>query len=290
MAGSNSHASHSNPQLDLLPVNAAGVAVDATHVAVRSGSWFDPATWGGEIPGQGAVVQIPEGIEVEYAGRSDAKLFMVRVDGDLTFTADNGIETKMVVDTMITSPGSTLNVLASRASDGTVDIVFAESSPSEGGFSDLSAGDGVIGRHRWDPEQLSLGLVASGEVEIRGQETKAHLKLAEGPLAGESTLTFDAWASGSSTWKPGDTLVVGASNYVGHGPGGAFNSQDEIRTIASIEFVGDQMVVHLDRPLDFFHNGPRDPVTGEELTTSVGNLSRNVTLSSAVADQNGDGL
>ncbi|MEM8841473.1 MAG: hypothetical protein AAGD47_06825 [Pseudomonadota bacterium] len=290
MSESDSHAGHA-PQLDLLPVSAAGIAGQATHVAVQSGDWFDPATWGGTIPGDGAVVQIPAGIEVAYSDSSDASLFLVRVDGSLTLTAENGIETKMVVDTLLTAPGSALNILAGRATDGTVDIVFAEAEAAVAGFEDTSPGDGVIGRHAWDPEQLSLGLVASGEVTIRGHETAGHLQLVEGPRAGAATLVFDAWAEGADSWAPGDQIVVGATSYLGFaGAGGTFAAQDEIRTIASIEYDGDLMIVHLDTPLDYDHVGATEPESGAELTTSVGNLSRNVTLSSAVADQNGDGL
>ncbi|MBY8974707.1 hypothetical protein KHP62_02740 [Rhodobacteraceae bacterium NNCM2] len=289
MSESGSHAGHA-PQLDLLPVNAGGVATQATHVAVQGGDWFDPATWGGEIPGEGDVVQIPAGIEVTYDGASDANLFMVRVDGTLTMTAEGGGATKMVVDTMITAPGSTLNILASRATDGEVDIVFSETAANAAGFADLTDGDGVLGRQRWDPEQLSLGLVASGEVNIRGQETAGHLDLAEGARAGATTLSFDAWAEGASTWAPGDQIVVGAATYAGFDQNGILVSQDEVRTITSITHDGDRMIVHLDSPLDYDHVGVTDPLTGAELTTAVGNLTRNVTFSSAVADQNGDGL
>src|SRR5436190_24306675 len=55
---------------------------DATFVAVKDGSWFDPATWdGGVVPGAGAKVLIPEAISVHYDGVSDTSLFTVRVDG-----------------------------------------------------------------------------------------------------------------------------------------------------------------------------------------------------------------
>src|SRR3954447_13354692 len=52
----------------------------ATHVAVKSGSWFDPATWSdGRIPDAHAKVLIPEAITVNYDGESDTSLFTVRV-------------------------------------------------------------------------------------------------------------------------------------------------------------------------------------------------------------------
>ncbi|MEM9735123.1 MAG: hypothetical protein AAF908_00760, partial [Pseudomonadota bacterium] len=85
-------------------------------------------------------------------------------------------------------------------------------------------------------------------------------------------------------------IVVGATKFEGRDETGAFQSQEEVRTIAAISQQGDQLVVHLDRPLEYDHVGPTDPTTGLELTASVGNLSRNVTFSSAVADQDQDGL
>src|SRR3978361_1220936 len=59
---------------------------EATHVAVKNGSWFDPATWSdGQIPNAGSKVLIPEAISVNYDGVSDTSVFTVRVDGKLLF-------------------------------------------------------------------------------------------------------------------------------------------------------------------------------------------------------------
>ena len=281
------------PHLALLPVDAAGNVPLATHVATRAGDWFDPGTWaGGQVPGDGAIVHIPAGVSVSYEGASDAKLFMVRVDGTLSMTATNGAATKMVVDTVITSASSLLHVDADGPSDGTVDIVFAEGTPvaHQGHFSDHSAGDGVLGRYSWDPEQLSLGLVASGEVKVEGQTVEGHLQFAEGPMAGESHISFHTGLAGIETWKPGHQIVVGGTSYNGRDGDGHLISGDEVRTITQIKSVGGKVVVTLDRPLEFDHVGPQDPSTGAELTGYAANLTRNVNLSSAVADQNGDGL
>lgn len=83
--------------LDLVPRSGA------THVAVSSGDWFDPNTWHeGRIPTDGAQVLIPEGVNVSYDGQSDADLFTLRVDGDLSFATDR--DTRMVIDTFVVSP------------------------------------------------------------------------------------------------------------------------------------------------------------------------------------------
>ena len=283
---------HHAPQLDLLPTDASGRAPMATHVAIRDGDWFDPGTWaGGTVPGAGALVHIPEGVSVDYDGASDAGLFIVRVDGDLTFGAGNGGATKMVVDTMVTSTGSTLTVDASAPTDGTVDVVFAEGRPAAYGnyYTDRSAGDGVIGRYDWDPEQLSLGLVASGAVEVHGQEVDASLRMARGPVAGASRLTLEA-PDGDPGWAVGQKIVFGGMGYGGTDANGQMQTEDEVREIVDVRYASGRIVVELDRPLEYSHRGPVDPATGEEIAGYVGNLSRNVTFSSAVADQDGDGL
>ena len=275
-----------------MPVDANGNATMATHVAVSNGDWFDPATWAnGQIPNNGALVHIPKDVSVTYEGSTNINLFIVRVDGNLTFTAENGQATKMVVDTMITAPGSTLAVNARAETDGPVDIVFAETQPSAfgGHYTDHSSGDGVIGRYDWDPDQLSLGLVASGTVDIKGKDIDAKGQLATGPHAGEIEIALDM-DLGASGWKPGQTIVIGGTKFAERNADATVDFQDEVRVIVDIRTSDGQMIVTLDRPLDYDHSGPFDPVTGQELTGFVGNLSRNVTFRSEVADGNGDGV
>lgn len=67
----------------LIPTNTA------THTAVMDGSWFDVDTWDkGTIPGDAAIVVIPMGINVHYAGCSDAHLFAIQVNGQFTCTPE----------------------------------------------------------------------------------------------------------------------------------------------------------------------------------------------------------
>ena len=284
------HAQHM-AHLDLMPVDANGNAAMATHVAVNNGDWFNPATWAnGQVPGEGALVHIPDGVTVSYEGSSNANIFMVRVDGKLDFFAENGTATKLVVDTMITSDNSFLGIHADGPADGTVDLIFAEGSAAAHGnhFTDVSPGNGVIGRYNWDPEQLSLGLVASGKVEINGKDVDAGIQLAEGPGVGATQLVFDIDVAGTG-WEAGQQIVVAGTKYLGDNEDGSLNAQDEVRTITDVQMVNGQMVVTIDEALEFDHTGRTNPLTGEELTGYVGNLSRNVTVASEVADKNGDG-
>src|SRR3954454_19275336 len=73
---------------------------EVTNRAVRDGAWSDPATWAnGRVPGAGAVVEVPEGLHVTYDAATDASLFKLRVDGDLSFATDR--DTRMKVDTFV---------------------------------------------------------------------------------------------------------------------------------------------------------------------------------------------
>jgi hypothetical protein len=120
---------------------------EATHVAVNHGSWFDPSTWAnGEVPGDGAKVLVPKGIEVTYDGQSDASIFTVRVDGHLQFATD--VDSTLRLDTMVTSPDGHLTI--GTAADPVQDDVQVEILFINSGDIDTN----------WDPMLLSRGLIA----------------------------------------------------------------------------------------------------------------------------------
>ena len=135
----------------LVPVSAA------THVAVKDGSWFDPATWAnGAVPGEGARVLIPDGVTVGYDGESAASIKTIRVDGALDFATDR--DTFLEVDTLVVTDSGALTI-GTEADPVDADvravIQFADNGPI-----DVS----------WDPRLLSRGLVSMGSVDINGAE------------------------------------------------------------------------------------------------------------------------
>ncbi len=236
---------------------------EATHIAISDGDWFDATTWyRGEIPGDGAKVLIPEGIEVTYDGESNASLFTVRVDGTLDFATDR--DTTMVVDTMVVSPSGALKI-------GTL------SNPVEAGVNAqiLIADNGDIDVG-WDTALLSRGLLSHGSVDIHGAEKTSFLTVADAPMAGDTTITLSEIPEG---WQVGDQLVVTGT----HKQGWAWNgsavahreSEDEEVVITSI----DGTTVTIDRPLAYDHDVPR-----EDLAAYVGNMSRNVTITNEAGD------
>lgn len=241
--------------------NSLLMASDATHVATRSGDWSDSSSWkGGRIPNDDALVYIPKGIAITYDVKNSAELGTVRVDGTLDWTRAH--DTEMVVETIVTAPGSQLDLgsqddpIPARI---TADVIFR---------------DGEIDGGK-DPERLSHGLVAYGEVSVEGAEKESFLALEREAKAGDKTLTVDG---DLGNWDVGDTLLIIGTKYVGEDEYGRLQNQDEERRIVAID--GDKIT--LDRALDHDHTSP----AGMNVDTYVGNMSRNVTFSS----ENPDGL
>lgn len=244
--------------MNLVPVE------EATHVAVNNGSWFDPATWAnGEVPGDGARVYIPEGVDVVYDGESPVSLFTVRVDGTLEFATDQN--TFMEVDTLVVAPsghliiGTIANPVAANVS---AIIQIADNGPID---------------VAWDPMLLSRGVISHGEVEIHGAEKDTFLKVAVDPMAGDTSITLEAPPEG---WHVGDRLVLTGTHLAALPPATVgetrdVETEDEELIITAIE----GNVIHFDRPLQFDHDAPRD-----DLKAYVANYSRNVQILTENAD------
>ena len=232
---------------------------DATHVAVSNGSWFDPDTWStNQVPGDDARVLIPNGIAVDYDGVSDARLFTVRVDGELHFATDT--DSKMVVDTFVVAHTGTMTAGTDAnpvAANVNVDIVIADN-----GDIDTT----------WDPGLLSRGLISHGEVQIHGQEKAAHLKVATDPMAGDTSITL---AEVPLNWQVGDTVVLTGTEYDGYVWQYATSTfrppEDEVLTITGIQ----GQTIHFAETLQYDHATPR-----ADLKASVANYTRNVSIES----------
>ena len=274
----------------------------ATHTAINNGSWFNRNTWdSGTVPSEGSIVHIPENVSVTYEGAASAALFIVRVDGTLSLTARNGVDTTMVVDTLFTTSNSKFEIDADALSDGSVDIEIRpfdiEGHKSAGApgwnaaatlyYSDghivmdtgartrkgqrVNDGVGVLGRYNWDPNQLSIGTITHGKVRINGQHKQSKSAISGNAMAGDRTLQLKSAPSG---WQVGDQIVITGTHYVGReaGTGESLGSQDEIRTITQVR----NREITFDRPLAFDHDTPR-----AEFDAYVANLSRNITFHSA---------
>lgn len=249
--------------VNLIPDNKA------THVAVKNGSWFDPNTWqGGKVPSDGAYVLIQEGVKVRYDGESDTRLKAVRLDGTLTFAHNK--DTKMVVDTFIETASGTLNIGTAEKpiqANRTAEIVIAD--------------EGKINT-KWDPTQLSRGLITHGKVNIYGADKTDFIALAKDAIAGDSELVLKHKPTG---WQVGDKLVLGGTDYswVGSNKDNT-RFQDEVLTITEINgnrirFTNDALQSGDNTVLRFDHTRPDIPEKNQ-LSLYVANTSRNVIIES----------
>ena len=252
-------ASEHNAALSLAPI------ADATHVAVNSGSWFDPATWAnGEVPGEGASVVVPHGTTVTYDQESEASIFTVRVDGALEFSTET--DTFLEVDTLLVAPSGSLTI-------GTID----EPVPADINAVIQIADNGPIDVS-WDPQLLSRGVISHGAVEIHGVEKTSHLKVDVDPLQGDTSLTLQEVPEG---WQVGDSIVLHGTHLLpanrdsdGEIPDSSY--EDETLTITAIN--GNS--IEFEPALAFDHDSPRD-----DLKAFVANFSRNVTIQTENADE-----
>jgi len=111
-------SSAQNPADNLIPTDAV------THEAAQDGDWSDAATWvQGSIPGEGAIVHIPENITVTYSEETAVSLFGIRVDGTFTVSQTDATKTtRLEFDTLYGSSDSLIQFLADGATDGKIEV------------------------------------------------------------------------------------------------------------------------------------------------------------------------
>jgi hypothetical protein len=229
-----------------------------THVAVASTNWDLTSTWSpASVPGNGAIVHIPAGIEVRVRTQETARLRFIQVDGTLRFAIQN--DTRLLVDTIVIDHfdpltddgrfviGDSVNTVYSNK---TAEIVFIS---WDGNPIDL--GD--------DPEELGRGLVAMGKVLIYGTPKDHMVPLTSNALKTHNSVTL---ASVPGTWAAGDEVVVTGSVF--RRTTADHSSQDEVRTISSI--AGN--TINFSTPLANDHIIP----AGSGFNLHVANLTRNV--------------
>lgn len=240
-------AQHGNPVLQAEHEAVMGLIPDSsvTHTAVISGAWTEPATWGGAVPGAGAVVLVPDDIAVAFDATETPDIHGLRVDGTLAFVTTHS--TRLSVGTIVVTHHGTLTV-------GTVASPIPQGETATIEFTDL----GEIDRTS-DPGLFSRGLISHGAVEMCGQPATSHVRLTAGAPAGSTTLYLSHAPTG---WHAGDTVLIAGVN-----PDAA---EDERAEIASVN--GE--AITLTHPLAFSHVGH----SGKQ--PHVAHLTRNVVLRS----------
>ena len=254
--------------LNLLP------STTADAIAVQNGLWSDPNTWGGTLPQANQYVYIPNGVHISYDTVSDVSLRGVRVDGMLHFRTD--VNTRMVVDTHVSTPGSMFTM--GTASDPVQPGVTAEIL--------IDASRGAIDTHS-DPTLLGRGIITHGTVRIHGATKAAHTPLAVAPQAGDSLLSLE---SAPANWQAGDLLVL-AGTYHDKDGSDADNTRfhDEVLEITAINGTIITFINRTNATVDgtttlAFDHLPPDGLDDYDLRVHVGNLTRNVTVRTLDAD------
>jgi len=265
-SGGSGHALHMDEFMVREHTNILNLVptAEATHMALRSGNWFDPTVWlAGSVPGDGAKVHVPRGVNILYGGLSDSRIKWLRIDGEMRF--DTNTKSKLLIDTwVVTEFGKVTIGTKERLMIENVDILFTSD-------EDIDV--------MWDPGLLSRGLVTKGAISIHGKEKYVHGKVATNPMQGDTSIVMADTPIG---WESGDVIVIAGSDYLGYTWDNTirqtrwWGTEDEVRTITSV----DGKRVYFNEPLEFSHNTPRS-----DLKVSVANYSRSITFESELGDR-----
>jgi hypothetical protein len=229
--------------LSLVPIE------EATHIAVASGAWSEPATWADrQVPGRDARVYVPFWAEVNYdIGPGGPALEWLRVDGKVAFVGDRATELRVTTIVVAIDGKFEVGSQAAPVASGIEASVFFRPRSSD---SD-------------DEQDLGGGLISLGIVTIHGEE-KTPFILARPPTVGERRLRLAAPATG---WKVGDRVVI---------PGvEAGKVTDEEFRIKAI--LPGQRTILLNRKITQIHSAPADT------SIPIANLTRNVQFRSESA-------
>jgi hypothetical protein len=241
------HAGDLSKQREHLTLNQLVRYDQVTHYAVASGDWTNSSTWAdGVVPGNGANVLVPVGVNVTVDREVAARINTVRVDGTLSFSTTTSTELR--VDTIVVT-----NI--GRFEMGTEDAPIPAYVTAKVLFTDNGPFDRTV-----DPFGIGRGLISHGSVEIVGAEATPYDAIYAAALAGNTVLTLKAVPSG---WSIGDSVVI-ASSVAG-------TEQNEVRQIVGV--FGNQVL--LNQPLAFDH-----VPYSSEMSVHVANTTRNVLFSS----------
>ena len=257
---------HDHPAV-ALPHNIPDFCESTTIQSVASGAWSNPSIWSlGRVPAAGDRVGIAAGTSVSYDVVNDSALNCLGVNGAMTFAVDRN--TRINVGTLMVMSAGTLTigtVAAPLPAAYTAEIVIANQALNTTA----------------DPEQAGTGLLGFGRVTMHGAEkSPAWVRLAEEPLAGQTTLMLSAAVSG---WRVGDRVILPDTRHLKWNEVTNWTrnvGQWEERTVAAV--AGNGLSITLNAPLTYDHRGARDGSNVLRLLPHVGNLTRNVIVRSEV--------
>jgi hypothetical protein len=237
-----------------------------TVSAVQSGVWSSPATWGGQVPGTGAIVSIPGGMTVTYDQVSDTQVDTVEVQAGGTLQFQTNANTRLRVTNFVVLPNATLTI-------GT------PSNPVQSAFTAQVIINNLPFNTTLDPSQYGHGLIGLGTVTMSGAQPSAtHVTLAAEAHAGDTTLSLATPVTG---WQAGSMLELSDTRQLYYNLLYNYTPQWETPTIAAVS--ADGRTITLSAPLAYDHLGARDSAGNLTFLPDVALVTRNVSVKSASA-------
>ncbi|SEN74507.1 G8 domain-containing protein [Nitrosomonas marina] len=245
-----------------------------TITSKQNGNWFDLSTWQeNRLPEANDVVRIEQGHTVNYNGVSDVSLAAIGIKGILTF--DTEINTKIKAGTILVYSQGRLEI--GTVSNPVKHNILAELIIANRPLAVLES-DPVT--DTYDPLQFGTGMIVFGEISMHGKEmTPTWARLAQEPKSGQTRLSLEVNPSG---WSVGDKLVLPDTRQT------PLIRKWQIDPVTPIELQLEELIITdisdktitLSKPLDFDHLGGRDTDGNIVGMPHVGNLTRNIRISS----------
>jgi hypothetical protein len=245
---------------------------EADFVAVASGNWSSPATWGGQVPtrdnaGPTLDIVIPQGIQVTVDGvfiGASRRIDTIRLEGTLDFAT--GVSTRLVLDTLVSSATGVLRIgmpAAPIAADQTAEIVIS---------SDLIPAS--------DTMQMGKGLILNGVVRMHGASKLPFTSVVGGYGLGSDRLELAELPTG---WRLGDEIVIAPTEFVAASEPEAMQGEKfRVRAIqGNVVFLGHVDDVSTPAALLYDHTPYHAYERSGRQDVHVANLTRNVVIRSS---------
>ena len=219
-----------------------------TLKATTDGQWTNAATWGGRMPADGDIVQIPRGRNVQLNGIT-AKIGGLYVDGSLTFAdIDVELNSRFVINHGLIQAGTLEQPYTKRA------VVTLHGTDTS--HSVLAMGT------------KSIAVGKGGNLQLHGENRLAWSQLAANADVGSTSMTL---ADAATTWRAGDKVVVVSSGF----------DPREAEVVTLTNVTGN--TVSFSPALQFAHLGLVQTIEGQTLDqrAAVGLLSRNIVVRGA---------
>lgn len=271
-----SHNADDNAVVALLPHDQATI----TTVPDAVGGWTDPGMWDlGRVPETGDRVLIAADADITYDSTVGPRLDKMRVDGVLRWSLTTS--TEMLVETIIVTINGNL-VIGDGVNNRVPEAIshhITISNRAYGVDSNASTDLDIAN----DPRLIGRGIVVLGSITTFAAEKKNFHNTAPDtlPVAGDTSVTL---AEAPTTWRVGDTIVIGGTA-VDLDANGVNTRYDEERVITDI--TGAVVSWNAGQPLLYDHDEHNDQITipqaiRDEMMLPILVKDRNIIIESEV--------